>query len=586
MGIRGLPKTHVALMPKGGIRPPRPEVQTPHIKSVMAKGPSAQPASRPTMARATFSALALLVLTTLLARAICSSSNPGDRPREADLPHVAQHPAVRPSAWTPSTDACLLGTTPMGCDRFQGAPIFHLVNQSQPASGRAHTRSAGKHELTAQKLDLDGATSSRPFVIKADEALQSPHYDDTLLIPNSTPSVREESGERDGDATRKIKNRSIRKTPLLMESPDWHRPKKLTKGMQARRDRIRQCLDFYYDRPLRSAEDSPWSMMHHMLAWGIDSRILVHDTAGKLRNISTIAWLCGNGACREERLLFLKEDRLHARVGAGLQGHDAQFLALLAQSRVSIKQSILVDGQEFTVADLIKEEQLTCRGRAELTFKLIAFAHYLPLDTKWQNDKGDDWSMERLIAEELRQPINGTTCGGTHRLMGFTYAAARRRQDGASMTGAWAQAEIVTRRHQQLAFRMQNPDGSFSSDFFRSSGNWGDIDRKLKTTGHVLEWLVFSLPHDELDNPQVLRATDYLCNLLASNRYYDWENGPLGHGIRALALYDERAFGGRPGHRDLKMAEKLPVIRPKPPKQPSAPPRNKSPRGFLGLRKI
>jgi hypothetical protein len=141
---------------------------------------------------------------------------------------------------------------------------------------------------------------------------------------------------------------------------------------------------------------------------------------------------------------------------------------------------------------------------------------------------------------------------------------------------------------------MQNPDGSFSSDFFRRSGNWGDIDRKLKTTGHILEWLVFSLPHNELDHPQVLRAIDFLCNLLAANRYYDWENGPLGHGIRALALYDERAFGGRPGHRNLKMAENLPTIRPKPAKRPEPqpqpskqqPPKRNYPRGLMGLRKF
>jgi hypothetical protein len=358
---------------------------------------------------------------------------------------------------------------------------------------------------------------------------------------------------------------------LVMDSPDWYVPQaELSPAMSARRARIRQCLDFYYDRPLHNIEDSPWSMMHHMIAWGVDSRILVRNREGKTRTVNTIAWLCGNGICDGERLLYVEDGKLRARVGPGLQGHDGQFLAMLAQTRVSRKQVILVDGKKFTTDDLIRQEQLRCRPRSELTFRLIGLSHYLSTDATWKNDQGQRWSIQRLVEEELRQPINGTTCGGTHRLMGFTYSVARRRLEGAPITGPWAKAEMVAKRHQHLAFRMQHRDGSFSSDFFRSDGDWGDIDRKLKTTGHVLEWLIFSARHQDLENKRILAAVDYLCHLLASNRYYDWENGPLGHGVRALALYDERMFGGKPGSRDLEMAEKRPRLQPRTAKRPSS----------------
>ena len=59
--------------------------------------------------------------------------------------------------------------------------------------------------------------------------------------------------------------------------------------------------------------------------------------------------------------------------------------------------------------------------------------------------------------------------------------------------------------------------------------------------------IVFSLPPDRLDDPRLLRAVDYITHLLTVNRYYDWENGPLGHAIRALALFDERVYGRKPG---------------------------------------
>ena len=110
---------------------------------------------------------------------------------------------------------------------------------------------------------------------------------------------------------------------------------------------------------------------------------------------------------------------------------------------------------------------------------------------------------------------------------------------------------------------MQNRDGSFSSDFFRSAGSWGDMNRKLKTTGHVLEWLVFSVPPDRLDNPRILKSVDYITHLLTINRYYDWENGPLGHAIRALALFDERVYGRKPGKRELEMAKTRPRLQPR-----------------------
>ncbi|MEM9316906.1 MAG: hypothetical protein AAGA95_20040 [Pseudomonadota bacterium] len=345
----------------------------------------------------------------------------------------------------------------------------------------------------------------------------------------------------------------------VTETADWYVPmKRESPAMAARRQRIRQCLDFYYNRPLNTAEDSSWSMMHIMMAWGRDSKIYVGPPGGRV--VSTIGWMCANGTCDGNRLLYVHDGEIRAKVGPGVQGHRAQFLAMLAQARVHLDQPIRVGDKEFTVRDLLRQEQSACVPRSELTFALIGSAHYLHTDTKWENGRGQEWSIPRLMYEEMRQPINGVTCGGTHRLMGLSYAIRRREADGYAINGIYEKARRFTKTYQDKALAWQNGDGSFNSDFWRSRGNWGDMSRKLKTSGHILEWLVFSLPHEELDSPRVVRGVDYLTHLMTQNRYYDWENGPMAHAIRALSLYDERVFGGEQGQRTLRTASNPPTV--------------------------
>jgi len=321
---------------------------------------------------------------------------------------------------------------------------------------------------------------------------------------------------------------------------------------RARQQRIHRTLDFYYARPLNSNEDSPWSMMHWLIAWGKDSKMYIGRPTGRL--VNTVDWLCSNGVCERVQLLTLSKGDLRAKNGPGLQGHDGQFLAMLAQARVDVSQSIQVGGRVFDVDDLIRVEQMTCRPRTELTFKLIGFSHYLDSDAQWQDHRGGDWSISRLIREEIVQAINGVTCGGTHRLMGLHLVTRRREAEGKPLDGQWARADKYIRDYQNYALTLQNRDGSFSSDFFKGRSSWGDIDRKIKTTGHILEFLVFSLPSERLLDARIARGVDYLCNIMMRNRYYVWPKGPLSHAVRALSLYEERVHGVEPGARNVRMA--------------------------------
>lgn len=335
-------------------------------------------------------------------------------------------------------------------------------------------------------------------------------------------------------------------------------PRKLTPELVALRDKVRMCLSHYYfQRQESTAGRSPWGLMHCLIAYGVDTRI-IHDN----KRVNAIGWLSYNGMGKGQNLFYLdRQGKLQARIGVGVQGHAGQYLAMLAQSRVKADFPLLVEGKKFTVADLIEYEKFTCKANTELTFKLIAFAYYLPSDATWKNEQGEDWDISRVIREELKQPIVGAACGGTHRLMGLSYAVKKREQRGEPMDGQYLRAKKFVEGYEQYLMRLQNPDGSFSTDWFVGRADNGKPTRKLETTSHMLEWLVYNLPEERLTDPRVVRCVDFLANLLLSDPYGAWAIGPQGHGLHALALYDERVFGGKPGERATQLAKDFKQLR-------------------------
>jgi hypothetical protein len=316
--------------------------------------------------------------------------------------------------------------------------------------------------------------------------------------------------------------------------------------------KVRATLAWYYENPEKVNDRSPWGIMHWMLPYGVDSQII--DANGQRQN--AVGYLCYNYPCRGQRLFHTENGRIAAYIGPGLQGHRGQFLAMLAQSKVDPSYPMRVDGRDFKVADLIEYEKRTCEANTELTFKLIALSHYLKHDEKWTNTRGEEWDLPRLIREELKQPIVGAACGGTHRMTGFSYAVRKHQARNLFMDGQWQRASTYIDDMHAYAFKIQNRDGSFSTNWFAGRGDLADPQRRLQTSGHILEWLVYSLPKEELHDPRVTLGVDYVATLLGEGRATRWEIGPLGHALHALAIYDERVFGGQPGKRAQQLARK------------------------------
>ena len=275
--------------------------------------------------------------------------------------------------------------------------------------------------------------------------------------------------------------------------------------------KIKQALAMYRNQDLSVREKSAWSIMHSFIGYGVEKKVRL-DQAGK--RASAIGWICYNNPCRGVRLFYLKNGRIYGRLGPGNQGHEGQFLAMLAQSRVRANYPMKIEGKDFTVADLVQREQETCRPKTELTFKLIGLSHYLDIDATWKDERGTNWSIPRLIQEEMRQPIVGAACGGTHRLFGLAYAVNRCEHKGKSVKGQYHRAKIYLKDYQKYTFKIQNPDGSFSTQYFSGRGASTDEARRLLTTGHISEWLAFSLDPEELTDPKMVKAIDYLATLL------------------------------------------------------------------------
>lgn len=342
-------------------------------------------------------------------------------------------------------------------------------------------------------------------------------------------------------------------TPPPLAAPSESTPAALTAEQQALRDRVRRCLAYYLFRPESTQRRSPWAVMHVIIGFGVDASLLSSD-----REVNAIAWLCANGPCSGMQLLYPAGGSVGAHLGPGYQGHSGQLLAILAQSRVKLDYPLVVQGRRLSVADLVRSEQATCRSGTELTFKLIGLAHYLEPDAAWQADDGQAWSISRLIKEELAQPIVGAACGGTHRLMGFSRAVRKQEKSGRPVAGQWLRAQEYLDKFHAYTFKLQNADGSFSTNWFASRGDQQDLDRRLDTTGHTLEWLVYSLPREQLADARLVQAVSYLTELMWRYRGREWEIGPKGHALHALCLYDERAFDGQPGQRVQQLALRRP----------------------------
>ncbi len=359
------------------------------------------------------------------------------------------------------------------------------------------------------------------------------------LDPRSGGSGREQQGidalqaSRPGTHRREIpindpSNEGIKVAPILQSKP-------LDPILAKRLQRTEACLTHYLDNPESTSVRSPWAVMHAVLAFGADYE-MIHAQG----RVNAIGWMCHNGTCRTQRMFTPNGKGFTPNVGGGVQGHEGQFLAILAQSNVPLNFPIQIGSSKYTVEDLVRYEMATCKEKSELTFKLIGLSYYLDSNKQWRANDGKQWSIQKIIQEEMAQPIIGSACGGVHRLMGFSFSVRQRQLQGEPINGQYARAAKFVRDYVEYTWQLQNPDGSFSTNWYEGRGNEPKDERKVQTSGHMLEWLMYTIADEEITNPRVGKAIDFLLSKIYDQRSYKWPIGPRGHATRAVALYQTR----------------------------------------------
>ena len=420
------------------------------------------------------------------------------------------------------------------------SPPVVVVREVTPAPVRT-VRLPGWDETTAFVSSLV-KSAQQVATSAADPGFQpvpKPKPPQPSVIPEAVAARRPASGPQAVPATTpspRSKNKYASNKPSGTPAPS-------SKRLAALRVRIAQTLAVYQRRALNTQEHTPWEVMHGFIAFGIPTRVRVGGPAGDL--VNAIGWSNMGGRCKGQVMLAASGDRLMAMKGIGVQGHSAQYLAILAQCRVAANSPITLQSKSFQLNHLVEEEKLSCKTGTELTFALIALSHYLPSDAQWQSRDGKEWSLEKLAAEEIEQPIRGAPCGGTHRLFGLAYGCQRRLKATGQLDGVYLRADKFVRDYQKFTLtKLQNPDGSFSTEWFKYPADRNDdADRKIQTTGHILEWLTASLDQEALYQPRILAAVEFLAAALVREPSREWKIGPLGHALHALCIYQERVWG-------------------------------------------
>ncbi|HBO42372.1 MAG TPA: hypothetical protein DD670_00215 [Planctomycetaceae bacterium] len=325
-------------------------------------------------------------------------------------------------------------------------------------------------------------------------------------------------------------------------------PIPLTDELKALDPVVRRTIAGYFQQPLNTGSNTATDLMQLCMTFGCDAEVRRGAPSGQRVNAFTC--LCWNYPCNGREMLRICDGHIAAAVGYGFQQYPGQFLAVLGFSRVPEDYPLRVGEDARTVNDLVDVEKRNCRSGEENSFRLLGLARYLQSDEDWQNDLGETWSMDRLVEEELSRPTQAGPAGGTFRLLAMSYAVDRRVKRGEPVDGSFARAQKHLDELAQFALDVQNPDGTWHPEFFAFQGNAGDTVDQLRSTGHILRWLVFWLSDEQLRDPRVVRGVTRLAQLLneqqrtrlslpvASSR----EIAARLAAVHALVLYDQRVF--------------------------------------------
>ena len=308
--------------------------------------------------------------------------------------------------------------------------------------------------------------------------------------------------------------------------------------------RIRAAIEHCRRRELLTTNGF-WTVFHGILGLG-PSLTLTDPDSG--RKVNALEYISSGGELRGLRF-FPTRWGLDVQMGPPFvgQGHQDQFIAEMAQWGIRPDHPFRVNGQSYTFADFVRHAQMRAKTTAtdppqELSWAIIVIAQYVGIDAEWTNEDGERLTLVDCVRYEMQQPIETAACGGTHRLFGLRWVHHLHLQRGGKTEGLWKELDDQQRKYQALARKWQNADGSFSTEFFTGPGNAQDMQRRINTSGHILEWLALSLDDQQIREPWVEQAANAVAMMFLEIQNQPMEGGSLYHAAHGLLMYYARRY--------------------------------------------
>lgn len=288
---------------------------------------------------------------------------------------------------------------------------------------------------------------------------------------------------------------------------------------------------------------TPWQVLHGLLALREN-----YELKSNGQKINALEWISTDAKFRGVPWVEKTADggRIHPFNGEPyeFEGHVNQSLAIISMCNLPLNHEFkTVSGQIVTMQDMVNHAKLNTSSLEEITWTLWFLTRYVDQDEEWINNAGEPWSMERLVRMQVTDSPYDSPCGGCHGMFALAYARNAYLKQHGQLRGAWLEADQKLQRYIATARRMQNSDGSFSSNFFKSTGYTTDTADRLNHSGHMLEWLVVALPKRELQEQWVQVGVRALCDDVMRSTKVPVDGkkvGGLYHAVHALVLYREQ----------------------------------------------
>jgi hypothetical protein len=307
------------------------------------------------------------------------------------------------------------------------------------------------------------------------------------------------------------------------------------------RERVEEAIKNVRERDLLTTHGF-WTVFHGLLGLG-PGLTLKDPVTGQRHN--ALDYICQGGEIRGMRFIPT-EHGLEVQTGPQFvgQGHQDQFIAELAQWGMPADRKFRVNGKDYTFMDFVRHAQMRSglKANQELGWSIVVVAQYVGTEAAWANAAGEKVRLTDMLRYELEAPMDKAACGGTHRLFDLAWVRNLHLLKGGKDEGVWKDVAENTVKYQKLAKKLQNPDGSFSTDFFRGPANAGDMQQRIYTSGHTFEFLAYTLPDAQLREGWVQDGANAVAQLILAIQGAPMEGGALYHATHGLVIYHARVY--------------------------------------------